>query len=308
MHMKRILLIPVLLFSNFIFANEYWKQDYSKIDSFAYTIKPTVSLVKLAGQLTEPYSTEAEKYRSIFAWITHNIAYDLEALKNPAVRVTEPVGVIRRKKTVCQGYSNLFLSLCTAANLECVYISGWTHNELKIGKPLAAKTTHSWNAIKIKDEWYLCDVTWAAGYTTDNPSAFIFQYKEHYFCTPPELFFYDHFPQEAKWLLGVQSSREDFINQPNFYSEAIKINLKELKPGNGMQIYKKNKTISFSFSTDVAVKSILICPSNVKISTPVKFTQENNVTTFEYTLNAFSPYLYIYLNHQGVLAYKITPE
>lgn len=306
--MKNILLISFLFVSNFMYANGYWKKDYSKIDSFAYTIKPTTSIFKLASQLTERYSTEAEKYRSIFAWITHNIAYDLVALKNPAYRVTDPVGVLKKKKTVCQGYSNLFLSLCTAANLECITISGWTHNEQKIGKQLPAQTTHAWNVIKINNEWYLCDVTWAAGSTTANNSIFNFEFKDCYFCTPTELFSYNHYPEETQWLLGIQLSREDFISKPRFHSEAININLKDLTPINGMLVYKKNKKIQFSFSEDVDVESILICPSNAKISTAVAFTQENNVITFEYELETYAPYLYIYLNKKGLLTYKITEK
>jgi len=306
--MKGILLISFLFFSNFMYANDYWKQNYSKIDSFAYTIKPTTNIDKLTAQLIERYSTDAEKYRSIFAWITHNIAYDVVALKNPALKVTDAVGVIKKKKTVCQGYCNLFLNMCTAANIECVIIMGWSHEKLNIGKPLVAKPTHAWNAIKINNEWYVCDVTWAAGSTSEENSLFTFKFKDFYFCTPPELFSCNHFPEETKWLLGTQLSSKDFIDKPHFYPEAININLKDLTPINGIQVYKQNKKITFTCSVDVDVKSISICPSNAKFSTAVKFSQENNTITFEYDLATFSPYINIFLNNKSILAYKITAK
>ena len=48
-----------------VYANHFWKKDYSKIDSIAKVIEPRRNLEKLALELTGPYHDDVSKYRSI---------------------------------------------------------------------------------------------------------------------------------------------------------------------------------------------------------------------------------------------------
>ena len=306
--MKHRLVILLIFFtiSNHIYANEYWKKDYSKIDSFAVAVKRTTDINKLAIKLTQNYLTDVEKYRSIFTWIAHNISYDCEALKNPALRETDPIKVIKNKKAVCAGYSNLFLKLCESANLQCTTINGWSKHKEDIGKILSEKSNHSWNAIKIQNEWFLCDVTWGAGSTSEDTGVFTFKFKDYYFCTPPLLFSYNHLPEDKQWLLGVELSREEFTNNPHYYPEAINLNIRDLEPNIGILDYKKNDTIEFQFTVDASVKRISIIPSITKKSTEINFSIiDGNRIKFNYILDSYSPYLYIYLNGNAIVVYKI---
>lgn len=274
------------------------------IDSIARTIEPTANLEKLVNKLTRHCNTDVERYRSIFIWITYTIGYDVEALKKPALRETDPEKVVKKRKAVCAGYSALFLRLCELANLECVTIAGWAKNRLSIGRPLT-KTDHAWNAIKINNEWYLCDVTWGAGSVTEGTGIFRFDFKDFYFCTPPELFSYDHFPKDKQWLLGEKISEKKFINRVHFYPAAIKLNLKELSPDDGVIKYKKGGIIDIRFIVDEDVSIIRIHPSLRKHSIPVPFSFKEGGIAFQYVMDTYSPYLYIYLNHEALLVYKM---
>ncbi|MBC7712851.1 MAG: hypothetical protein H7177_05905 [Rhizobacter sp.] len=303
---KRLLLIIIFLTSyDFVSANEYWKKDYSKIDSFALTIKETSNIDTLSNELTQNYLTDLEKYRAIFAWITHNISYDCIALKNPRLRETDANKVIKNRKAVCAGYSNLFQKLCESANLECNTISGWSYHKENIGEPLGNNSNHSWNAIKIQNDWYLCDVTWGAGSTSENNRVFTFDFKDYYFCTPSLLFSYNHLPEDKKWLLGVKLAPKKFTNNPHYYPQAINLNVRDLKPSTGIIKYKKNQTIEFEFTVDDEIKRITIMPSNAKKSTIIDFALEDNRIKFDYVLDSYSPYIYIYIDSKPLVVYKI---
>ena len=131
--MKFLYAIVLVICASYAYGNDFWKRDYKTIDSLARTVKPTANLPKLADKLTSAYGTDVEKYRSIFTWTAHHIAYDLEALTKPALRQTDPEKIIRKGKAVCAGYSALFMRLCELASLECVTITGWSKHRQDIG-------------------------------------------------------------------------------------------------------------------------------------------------------------------------------
>lgn len=301
----RLVFALVLMVTGTIHANEFWKKDYSRVDSLALTIKSTGSIEELAFQLTKSYSSDLEKYRSIFTWVSNNISYDLVALKYPGLRETDPLKVISNGRAVCAGYCRLFSRLCEIAKLECVTIAGWAKNKEDIGRPLNIKTDHSWNAIKISGDWYLCDPTWGAGSTTDDAKTFTFAFKDFYFCTPPMLFAYNHFPKEKKWLLGITLSEKKFISRPHFYPEVINQNTRDLRPDDGVIDYKKNGVLECKFFVDGVIEQIWIQPSKVNKSTEIEFTVKDGMVEFNYIMDSYSPYLYVHVNGKPFLVYKM---
>lgn len=298
-------LLVVLMgsFSLDVFANEFWKKDYSRIDSLAKKVKPRNNIEKLTNNLTEYCTSDLEKYRSIFTWVAHNIEYDVEALRKPALRETDPQKIIKRGKAVCAGYSRLFQALCQQANLPCVIVNGWAKDYYTIGKPLG-KMDHDWNAIQVDGEWYLCDPTWGAGGTLDN--IFTFNFQDFYFCTPPDLFSYDHFPADKQWFLGGKVSEKRFVNYPFFYASAVQMSIRELSPDDGILKFKKGDVIDFKFKSDIPIDRVSIKPSTAKVSEEVKAETKDGYVEFHYEMKTYSPYLHIYLNSKGALRYKMT--
>jgi len=102
--------------------------------------------------------------------------------------------------SVCAGYANLFLSLAEARRLEAV-VSGYAKGiGYGLGQTTFTQPNHAWNAVRIDGQWRLLAATWGAGYLSPS-SAFERAFNAHYFLTRPELFIYDHLPEDPRWQL-----------------------------------------------------------------------------------------------------------
>jgi transglutaminase-like putative cysteine protease len=182
------------------------KADFKAIDEHALTVPKDVeaSISKLAKYLVKPATNDLEKTRAIFRWITDRIEYDAQALFSrmaggpPSDCSVETV--MRTRKTVCEGYANLFNRLCREVGLQSVKISGASKGFGYVpGQPL--KTDHAWNAVKIDGKWFLLDATWGAGHLDSKTRQTVKKFNEYYFLTPPEGLILDHYPQQPRWQL-----------------------------------------------------------------------------------------------------------
>jgi transglutaminase/protease-like cytokinesis protein 3 len=76
---------------------------------------------------------------------------------------------------------------------------------------LLEETNHAWNSIWLGDGWYLLDVTWGAGYITEDKE-FVRFINDAYFLTEPEEFIKGHFPDDMQWqLLDHPISFDEFF-------------------------------------------------------------------------------------------------
>lgn len=169
------------------------KVNFLKIDFYAKSVKVVNEIGKLSNKLTSPYDTDLKKTRSIFRWITENIAYDTQEYHADSAhsihyqiynKISDDVKnkdeefnyqliqyILKNKKAVCEGYSILFKALCDSANIKAEVIVGKSKNSIsKVGVP--SKEDHAWNAVYIDDKWVLLDVTWASGTCNDSTTKF----------------------------------------------------------------------------------------------------------------------------------------
>src|SRR5690606_29018078 len=130
-HLKKtaFYILTVLLL---IAHNGYSQSDFKKIDEYAKSID-YIENKSLAKELTKNSTTELEKVRAIFIWITDNIEYDFELYKSPELQdeiYTSEANIIehtlKSKKAICSGYSFLFKSLCDEIGIESVSITGFS--------------------------------------------------------------------------------------------------------------------------------------------------------------------------------------
>lgn len=187
----------------------------------------TDSIQKLIGNMPPPSTALSEfpsilgdvrVLRGLFAWVCFNIDYDVVGLQSGDIDCS-PEGVLRTRKAVCSGYSCLLKAMCTRAGLVVEAISGYSKGAgYHIGDAFAdKKSDHEWNKVKLGDQWYLLDATWAAGHLDGTTyarefnshywlvlSLFILESLHSYFLclnelyhfrlTDPVKFVYDHFP------------------------------------------------------------------------------------------------------------------
>lgn len=188
------------------------------------------SYTELVDQLTYGLSTDLEKARAIFRWIT---VKDLNAIEfGDSLTSDTPLGLLRGIKFGTETYHTLFMRLCSYAGMHCVDIKG--HSKSVGYEPgmriQPGKFTNTWNAVLIDGEWRFVQCNWGARHlvmskdkkmddvriqTKPSRDKIKYQYDEHYFLPDPEEFILEFFPHNSEWQLLEQAiSLEEFESLP----------------------------------------------------------------------------------------------
>jgi Transglutaminase-like superfamily len=242
--------------------------DYSKIDSFARTVKYHGDIYELTKTLTAAYPEKLAKTRAIFIWITEHITYDYKFInKGKSVKVPACNNsanceamlqdwenkyldkVLRKKRAICSGYSRLFRRMCAIAGIRAEVVSGYTKSQYyQAGS--AGSLNHAWNAVWLDSTYYLLDATWAAGGCdkTENGKLYPFQkgYDDYYWLTSFHDLARNHYPEEKKWVFENNYTKEKFANNP-FYDGGILPHIQLLSPATGVIHPRKGDTIHITF-------------------------------------------------------------
>lgn len=195
--------------------------DTVAIDNYA-TKAPffkTFNVEKLTAYLVEPYASDAEKVRSISTWIGTHIKYDLDVLRGAKYKGKSPKNTLRKRKAICEGYAELFRSMCDEANIEAYAVNGYDKGAMWERDDEFIRDNHAWNSVRIDGDWYLLDLTWFAGKSVEKKRAirrwmyykfsipftpkykFHFARNEKYYLADPHVFIEDHAPDLACWQL-----------------------------------------------------------------------------------------------------------
>lgn len=279
--------------------------DFSKAETVAKLNygKSLNNLPLLTYNLTNGLTTDVEKFRAIYIWVCNNISGDIkqnnivnrkrkkykndntkylkwnEEFKKKAFKT-----LLKNKKTMCTGYAYLIKEMCFLANIDCKIIDGYGRTTISNVDSLET-INHSWNAVKLKGKWYLCDATWSSGYMLNN-YLFIKDYNDGYFLTDPILFATNHYPLDKKWFLNATLEQSEFESSPLVYGELFKHQIIPISPSKMVIKTEANDEINFSFKT---LKSI---PS-AKIQL-IKFS-----TNKEHSLE-----IYDIKNENGIISFK----
>jgi hypothetical protein len=247
--------------------------DFRSSDSFAKTVKYENGLFPMTNILTQKYSSQIEKLRSIFIWITENIKYDCDFLnkdedppsfecEGDSISCADGLSkwemeyinkVLKKKRTICQGYSMLLKKMCDISGIECEIISGYAKNKsYQVGIPFIAD--HAWNAVRIDSVYYFLDATWAAGFCPlcifddDLYCEFVKSYKNYYWLTPFNKLVRDHYPSNGKWVMEPNYTKEKFFDNAFFYGQYALEHIDILSPNTGVIEAKVGDTIHFKFT------------------------------------------------------------
>jgi len=130
------------------------KREESNLDEFTEYLKKNTNDLN-----------DLEKAFLLFKWITYNIDYDKIGLLNKTC-VYNKYEVFKTGSTVCEGYAKLFQHFADNINLIneniCCFSKGSGYDPNKMNKKL--DSDHMYNAVKLKNKWYLIDSTWGAKY------------------------------------------------------------------------------------------------------------------------------------------------
>ncbi|KZF26930.1 hypothetical protein L228DRAFT_22166 [Xylona heveae TC161] len=167
---------------------------------------PSLSIEWLASELTSPLQSVVDKFRAIFTWLHHNIAYDVDAFFNDNVKPATPISTLTSGLAVCEGYAGLFAAVATKAGLECIVVGGhgkgYGFLALEPGAPIPAfHSQHAWNAIKLDDgSWKLIDACWGAGSVQGKGMPYVPSFNSTQFTMTNEEFGLRHYPTDRAHL------------------------------------------------------------------------------------------------------------
>lgn len=169
-----------------------------------------VSVDELSSYIKQKFVTDTTKIRAIYVWIANNITYDvarLRDIKNNAQTQPQTVAdILKLRSAICQGYSELFSTLCKNVGINALVVKGYVKSDGRI-MPLP----HAWVAAELGGEWFLFDPTWAAGYVNDNQ--FVKRFNNTFYKKYPKELIYDHMPFDPLYqFLSYPINNREFID------------------------------------------------------------------------------------------------
>lgn len=319
--MKKLFLL-ILLFSNIsVFAQV--DKEFQRLDSIALQVKGSSNPQELSQQLIANATNDREKIRLIFRWIAENIAYDTKAFHEGRTsqaltynseeelkrlqqeqKIKDAEKTLKKKKGVCQDYSNLFQVMCEYAGIKCEIVQGYSRQDASmIGKKSVAD--HAWNAVELDGRWYLVDVTWAAGYTDGAVTRYTKAYNDFYYFTSPHLFIYNHYPLDKKWLMTeVDITYDYFINQVFIYGHKLLPFFKGINPSQGTLGRKEDVEIAIALTADIKEVGLLNSTMKYLEIIPVKGGCCDKTFTIPKSLLK-GKYIEIFIDNQSILRYNL---
>ena len=332
--MKNGITVLFLLFVKLSFSQKN-SVNFSYIDRKVHSVefgRPD----SLARRLTESYVSDVEKLRSIFRWVTENIAYrtrtafiSRRATRYNAVQEDDDVDsssslneriaidVLKKREAVCDGYARLVKTLCDYAGLRCEIITGYARSNInRVGEQF--KSNHRWNAVLVDSNWYLMDATWASGYISNGIEQFVKAYDDHYFMTSPDDFIRDHYPEDSRWtLLAHPPTLQEFYRTPFKHSAFSKYSIASFAPAKGIIEASIGDTINVEL-TMASLERNAIAPDTLKDDleilpvqhalealSPSDSSQKQKIN-YQYTITSENiGWLNIIYNQDVVLRYKL---
>lgn len=281
---KQSFLLQLFLFSFLAVAQNFSKVDATVL-SYPFNMKRANTL---ASKIENDFSTDLDKVRAVYIYLTHNISYDLNEYKYGAeeyrfrysskeelaqkIRARDLKIVhktLASKRAICDGYATTFKEICTLLNIKSEVISGFTRTTSSEIGELPLEERHAWNAVFVNATWNLVDATWGAGYSRDT-NHWTQAYDEHYFFTKPAALITSHFPEVPKWqILTSPKTEKEFTEQPLFSSLFFSEGMQLISPTTGTLSSKKEFLIvkiknakpdiefGFAFENDYYVTSTI---------------------------------------------------
>ncbi|MFT3747776.1 MAG: transglutaminase-like domain-containing protein [Agriterribacter sp.] len=146
------------------------------------------SAASLAMYFQSLYKNKADQLQAAYNWVASHIKYDYDSSYyfNNLDYEAKVAATLRRRKGVCENFAVLFADLAARMDIPSFVIHGYA--------PAAAtgkNAAHSWCAVYLNNDWYLCDPTWDAGLPSRN----------NYFLGTASQFISSHIPFDPMWQL-----------------------------------------------------------------------------------------------------------
>lgn len=131
-----------------------YKLDKVTIDMEKAAVKAKVQ--EIIKNVIKEGMSDVEKELVLHDYIVKNTEYNMYNHNNKIILPDDcnAYGVLVKGIGTSEGYSKAMYELLKAAGIECKYVTGISVHDSVGGDG------HSWNIVKLEDEWYNLDVTW----------------------------------------------------------------------------------------------------------------------------------------------------
>jgi transglutaminase/protease-like cytokinesis protein 3 len=152
------------------------QKDFSVMDAHARSLsfRGEKDLLRITDSLTNRFSTDLEKGRAIFTWLTEHIAYDCgqhNRLDTEPDEATHPLYytqqqlelILTRRRTRCEGYAFMFKTMCKLAGIYATTREGYARFDGRKVDAATVQPNHAWSAACFDGDWFEIDLSAAAG-------------------------------------------------------------------------------------------------------------------------------------------------
>lgn len=205
--MERLVFTCLCICCGFIVKAQY-TYDFAVVDRQAVNIPAaqTYSTVSIASYVQANFKTDNEKLRAIYTWVISHIRYDADSMLpiNWSLESDEKIAAtLRRRKGVCENYASLFTDIALKSGFPSFVVSGYTKYSMS-----GNRAGHSWSAVCLQGQWFLCDPTWDIGSAGNT----------RFFLVSPREFIETHIPFDPLWQLLEYPVTDNEFQRGSFVS------------------------------------------------------------------------------------------
>ncbi len=313
-----------LFFLLFLYSISSTGQEFTHVDNIVKSYPKYRSPQELADRISKDFSSDLQKVRASFKWITNNIRYNLEEAQQPNRTVIqfryssekerlEKIQEIKdnivkeaffSKRGVCEEYAQSLKKVCDLLGIEAVVLTGYVRNSAYEINRVPNTTNHAWNAIKVNNRWMIIDATWSSGYVMNG--RWLKEFNDYYFNVDYKKIGYTHYTDNRKWnIILNQPSLQEFYDQPIYGKEFLRKNMEVISPVNGIISTKPGETITLKIKNLKPEHKVYYGLMGDQYSKKPVVTFNNNIASISIVAPARDLELYLFVDKELALEYKI---
>ena len=298
-------------------------QDFSRVDNLVNTYPKFRSPEKLAARIQKDFSSDIDKTRAAFKWLTNNISYSLRLAQSGRRSIEykfyseqERISKLQAIKDkivndafvnrigVCEEYAQSLTKLCDLMGIESQVLKGNVRNSSnEIGRNTNT-TNHAWNVVKIDNQWKIIDATWASGYSMNGK--WVRDFSSYYFDIPINEVGKTHFPNDKKWqILWNVRSKSNYYRQPIYQTYFLERGFSYPKNTSGFLSAKRSGKISLEIKGLNLTDRVFVAYGNEKYSKRTQLTPTEFGKKFTINSPSENTELYVFVNGKLSSIFKV---
>ncbi len=299
-------------------------QDFTRVDNLVKTYPRYRNPQQLANRISKDFSSDIDRVRASFKWITNNISYSLDyyfhnqrtisfTYRNEREREIELQKIRDKivndafisKSGVCEEYAQSLKKLCDLMNIESILLKGYVRNNASEISETPEGTNHVWNVVKINNKWIFIDATWAAGFVINGKWQRVF--SDYFFNIPRDKIGLTHYPESRKWqLLLNYDTLKAFYKQPIYHQYFLDRNIHLINPTAGTISPNSDNEIVFKVQNLPENSRLTFYYKGQRYSKKAAIAQSNGVFWVTIPAPERSTELYLFIDSIAILEYKVT--